>query len=378
MSEPAARLRVATVGMTETPTAGMRDYAELLAGALGKDGVDSSFHWLERKSGSLGAERAQIAAWRARLAAELRRERPSALILHYSPFAYSHRGIPIFARSLLATLAPLRIPLITALHELAFPWARRAARQRAWAVTQRVALFDLMRRSSAAVVTLESRAEWLRDSRWLPERPIEVVPVFSNLPAPSNAPTPAAPGTIGLFGYGYEGALMELVLDAIRLLADRREGVRLRLLGGPGPQSDGGERWRVAAAARGLGAAVEFSGVLPAQELSNELASCQLLLSAVVNGPTPRKGTIAASLESGRPLLAIDGPETWEPFIAERALMLARPEPADIAEQAGKLLDDEQLRERLGASGRSFALQRLSLSRGARAYAELIRRLSGT
>jgi len=338
-------------------------------------GIDCSLHWLERTSGSLGAERAQIAAWRERLAAELGRERPAALLLHYSPFAYSHRGIPIFTRSLLATLRRLRIPLITVLHELAFPWSRHAARQRLWAVTQRAALIDLMRCSSAAVVTLESRADWLRDSRWLPARPIEVLPVFSNLPAPTNGGTPAAPGTIGLFGYGYEGALMELVLDAIRLLADRQEGVRLRLLGGPGPQSEGGERWRVAAAARGLGAAVEFSGVLPAQQLSDELAACQLLLSAVVNGPTPRKGTIAASLASGRPLVAIDGPETWEPFTAERALMLARPEPGDIAEQVGKLLDDEQLRDRLGADGRSFALRRLSLSGSARAYAELVTRL---
>jgi glycosyltransferase involved in cell wall biosynthesis len=368
MAEP---LRAATVGITETPTAGMRDYARLLALALPAQGIECSLHWLDRDSGSLRAERAQIAAWRRRLASDLADERPQAVVLHYSPFAYAHRGVPVFGHSLLTELVRTGVPLVTILHELAYPWARPGARQKAWAVTQRAALADVMRHTSAAVVTMDSRSAWLHESRWVARRPIEVVPVFSNLPELDGTPA-VVPGRIGLFGYGYEGVEMELVLDALNLL----RAVTLRLLGGPGPRSARAEAWRAAAAARGLDGRVEFSGVLPADGLARELASCELLLSAVDTGPTSRKGTVAASLASGRPLLAIDGPQTWAPLVADGALAVAEPTAQEIAGAIERLRSDERLREELGARGQAFARERLSVAAAAGAVARLIRRLS--
>jgi glycosyltransferase involved in cell wall biosynthesis len=256
------------------------------------------------------------------------------------------------------------VPLVTVLHELVYPWHRPGARERVWAVTQRVALVDLFRASAAAVATTEHNASWARSRRWLPQRPISVAPVFSNLPLPSASAV--VPGRVGLFGYGNEEALMEPVLDAFARVRRTRADVRLLLLGAPGADSERGRELTAKAQALGISDEVEFSGVLPAQELSDLLASCEVLLSCASPGPTSRKGTIAASLASGRPLLALDGHQTWRELAEAEAVLLARPDGASLASELERLLGDGELQARLGANGREFARTRSSVEHGAR------------
>jgi glycosyltransferase involved in cell wall biosynthesis len=362
---PNAPARIAVIGMTLGETSGMRDYADLQAARLGGP---CSFHWLVREKRS----RAEIASWREQVAGELSRERPDVLLLHYSAFAYSHRGVPMFLPGVLRTLRAAGAPLVTVLHELAYPWHRPGARERVWAVTQRMALVDLFRAASAAVATTEHNAAWARSRRWLPRRPISVAPVFSNLPLPS-VPAPAVvPGRVGLFGYGNEEALMEPVLDAVARVRDDRDEVRLLLLGAPGGDSERGRELVRDARACGVSPeAIAFSGVLPAQELSDLLASCEVLLSCASPGPTSRKGTIAASLSSGRPLLALDGRQTWRELADAEAVLLARPDGASLASGLERLLGDAELQARLGARGSEFARDRLSVEHGARVLEEI-------
>jgi glycosyltransferase involved in cell wall biosynthesis len=369
------RRRVAVIGITTSETSGMRDYAMLQAAQLPDEGVSCSLHWLVRRERSLASSRAELADWEAGLVAELAGERPDVLLLHYSAFAYSHRGVPIFLRALLSRLRSLRIPLVSVLHELAYPWHRPGARERVWAISQRVALIDLMRCSSAGIVTTDFNEQWLMSRRWLPRRELAIAPVFSNLPAPSENASAPKPGTIGLFGYGNEEASMEPVLDAIGVLVADGQRVQLRLLGSPGRDSDPGRVWQHAADSRGVGHLLSFSGILPAQELSDQLVACELLLSAASPGPTSRKGTIAASLASGRPLLALDGPRTWHELRDAEALMLAPPTGEGVAAQIELLLADEPLRQALGARGREFAQRRLSVASGGKVLAAMIERL---
>jgi glycosyltransferase involved in cell wall biosynthesis len=345
----------------------MRDYAELQARATHLSGP-CSFHWLVREERS----RSEIASWREQVAGELSRERPDFLVLHYSAFAYSHRGVPVFLPGVLRTLRAARAPLVTVLHELAYPWHRPGARERVWAITQRMALVDLFRASSAAVATTEHNASWARSRRWLPRRPISVAPVFSNLPLPSVPAPTVVPGRVGLFGYGNEEALMEPVLDALARVRSQRDDVRLLLLGAPGADSERGRELAREAGMRGIASeAVDFSGVLPAQELSDLLASCEVLLSCASPGPTSRKGTIAASLSSGRPLLALDGRQTWRELVDAEAVQLARPDGASLASGLEQLLGDVQLQAHLGARGSEFARDRLSVEHGARVLEEI-------
>jgi glycosyltransferase involved in cell wall biosynthesis len=126
------------------------------------------------------------------------------------------------------------------------------------------------------------------------------------------------------------------------------------------------------AAERGLADALDFTGPLPAQALSDTLARCDVLLFADTVGPTGRKGTLAGELASGRPVVAIDGPLTWRALVEARAARVVAPEAAELAAALGELLGDREERERLGARGRSFYLREMALERTVTVTRELL------
>jgi glycosyltransferase involved in cell wall biosynthesis len=277
------------------------------------------------------------------------------------------------------------------MHELAYPWRYSGWRGDLWALTQRALLIDVMRACRGAIVTADVREQWLASRGWLPTRRVLVAPVFSNLPAPSAQPAsatqpapsvqqalPAQPAgehpgaTIGLFGYSYEGASLSLVLDALGLLRDRGVHAQLRLLGAPGSSSDAGRAWLVAARERGLQSLLSFSGRLPAEELSDALAACDVLLFADAAGPSPRKGSLAGALASGSAVVALHGPNTWQRLLDAQAACVVAPTPAALAQAVGDLLGDEQARAELGARGRAFAEDEMGLARSVDAVMELL------
>lgn len=376
-SEPS--LRTAAVGMSVSPTCGVRAHATVLAGALAEDGIACELHWLSREERSLASARGQVRAWTRALRAELPRSELDAVLLHYSVFAFSYRGVPVFVHPTLSALRDSRLPVISILHELAYPWDLGGARGKVWAASQRALLIEVMRRSSAVLVTADFRARWLETRAWLPRRPIAVAPVFSNLPPPSEpAHTHRDGRRIGLFGYAYEGVPMALVLDALRLLRDGGgEGgdARLVLLGAPGEGSAEAAAWRRGARERGLAGALELSGTLAAQPLSDALAACDVLLFVGRHGPSSRKGTLAASLASGSPVVALDGPRGWSEAIERGALRVVAQRPDALAAELAGLLADEPARAALGARGRAFAEERMSAARTAHEVSALLARV---
>lgn len=363
--QPAGRraATVAVVGMSAGATSGMRDHAVLLAEALEQRGTACSLHWLARGERGLLRERAEVGAWTRALGEELARARPDAVLLHYASFGYSHRGVPIHLRPTLAAVRRARAPMLAFMHELTYPWSRRELRANVWALTQRLALAAIVRASDSVVVTMDRRERWLASRRWLARRPLACAPVFSNLPA-ARAVAPE-PGLLGLFGYAYAGVRLELVLDALGLLRGGGVAARLVLLGSPGEDSPHSRRWRAAADERGLGALLRFSGVLPAQELADAIAGCEVLLSAAWQGPTSSRGSLAASLASGRPLVALDGPRTWAELGEQGAARLVEPNASALARALGEVLADGELRASLQARGRAFYESRMSLAHSA-------------
>jgi glycosyltransferase involved in cell wall biosynthesis len=223
-------------------------------------------------------------------------------------------------------------------------------------------------------VTADFRARWLASRGWLPRREVSVAPVFSNLPEPSIAlaSNGRAP-VIGLFGFAAEGAPAPLVLDALRLLRERGVEASLQLLGAPGRDSRAGGEWSAAAEQRGLAGAVSFSGMLEAQLLSDRLAASEVLLFADAPGPTSRKTTLAASLASGAPVVALDGPRSWPALAQAEAALLVAPQADALAQALARLLADAELRAELGRRGRAFAEQHMSVAQSARVLATALR-----
>jgi glycosyltransferase involved in cell wall biosynthesis len=354
----ARRLRVATVGVSTDSPCGVCDHATLLARALERENVSSSFSWLWRTDGRLAASRSQVARWLAQEQPKLADGQLDAILLHYSVFAYSHRGVPLFVHPVVSALSRLGVPIVSVLHEYAYPWRRGGARGTLWAATQRAILPEVMRASSAIVVTADFRAAWLKRQPLLAKREAVLAPVFSNLPPPApDRPAQRRP-SVGLFGYSYEGTAQTLVLDAMARLHEQGIPAELHLLGAPGQDSATGRQWSQAAQARGLADALRFTGIVGAQELSDALAGCDVLLFADAPGPTSRKTTLAASLASGRPVVAL----------------VVAPSADALADAISGLLHDDDRRERLGARGRLFAREAMSVERAASAVAHLLRR----
>ncbi len=365
--------RIGAVGMSTSQTCGVRDHAVLLADALAVEGVACSLHWLWRKGGSVGAARSEFRDWNATLMPELERGELDAVLIHYSVFAYSYRGIPVFVHPLLSALTELNIPLVTVLHEYAYPWQMGGARGKAWALTQRVLLREVMRASAGVLVTSDSRADWLGRRVWLPHRPTAIAPVFSNLPPRRHGHSPQRAGqVIGLFGFGYEGAARALILDALRLLEDRGMQPRLMLLGAPGIPSAAADVWSEGARARDMDGALSFSGTLAAQDLSDALTACDVLLSADPTGPTSRKTTLAASLASGRPVIALDGRHSWPELVRAEAALVVEASADALADALAALLADPSRAEKLGTRGREFAEREMGVERSARVLARVL------
>ncbi len=372
-SQAVRPLRIAVVGMSVGRTCGVRAHAELLAEALGREHVACSQHWLSREQGSLRAGRAEVRAWTRALTAELKEGRPDAVLWHYSIFAYSYRGLPVFVGPTLSALRSAGAPVVALMHELAYPWRLGGWRGDVWALAQRARLVGVVRACAAVVVTTDFRAEWLASRRWLVRRPLGVAPVFSNLPPPTPRTRPDRDyPVLGLFGYSYDERAIALVLDAARLLQDRGVSFELALLGAPGRASPLAETWLRLASARGLTGALSFAGPLPAQELSDELAACEVLLFADTAGPSSRKGTLAGALASGRPLIATDGPRRWSALVRAEAACVVEPTAPALADAVAALLADESAREALGARGHAFAEQDMGVARSAEVVHELL------
>jgi glycosyltransferase involved in cell wall biosynthesis len=365
--------RVDSIGVSIDQPCGVRDHAVLLASALAEGGRSCPLHWLVRPGKTLGAERADVRAWTQTLTRELQHTPPDALLLHYSVFAFSHRGVPVFVRPVLGAVRDRHVPLVTFMHEFAYPWRLGGLRGKLWAATQRLALIDVVRASAAIVVSSDARAEWFRTRPWLARRQTVVAPVFSNLPAPAKrAPDGDRVARLGLFGYAHEGVAVDTVLDALRLLRDDGEELELVLLGAPGRASSAGARWQQAAAERGLAGAVDFSGQLPAQDLSDELGRCTAILFAERGGPTSRKTTLAASLASGRPVVALDGRNSWPELLQAGAAVVVTADARSLGSALARLLADGEERARQGERGRAFAHRVMSVEQSARTVGDAL------
>jgi hypothetical protein len=365
--------RLAVVGISEPGPCGMRDHARILAAELEREGISCEIHWLERTDTNLTGAIGQMRAWSRALPAAL--ASADAVLLHYSWAAAGYRGLPLLEPLLAGAVRRAGRPVLTIMHELVFPFGRDGARGAAWAAGSRAALLEIALASDGFLVTTEDRQSWLRGRRWLPRRPVGFAPVFSNLPAAGPAEHAAnSPPLLAQFGFLYDGSA-EVVLRALRELRPRPDPPRLLLVGSPGPDSRAARAWISCARELRVEELISFTGLLEPQALSQTLAAADLLLFADPPGPTSRKGTLAGSLASGTPVLALDGPSTWAAPERAGALRLVPRDGLALAGAIEETLNDDGARAALGARGRRFAEEEMSVARTAAEVRALLARI---
>ena len=343
-------LRVLNLGVSHTSVCGVRDYALLLAKELTRSGQDVRTEWFERPSSVAEARR-----WIRGVPWADEHGEIDVILWHYSVFAYSTRGVPSLSWPLARALRRAGLPVVTVLHEYAYPWGRNGWRGALWAASQRLALVPVVATSSGLVVTVEERVEWLRQRCWLPRRAAVMTPVFSTL-AESLAPSTRGFGSVRIGMFGYPTSSASLITEAMALFRTAGITAELSLLGSPGPNTAVGETWRRAGTAACLGDSMRFTGVLEKEALASEIGLCDILIfdDGDGDGPTSRKTTVAAGLASGRPVVAVDGPKTWSTLAQDGSVWLVAREPTALKSALLQLANDSSRREALGARGRAF------------------------
>ena len=353
----------------------MRDHGHLLSEELCRRGFEGTELWVENDGLKFRpALRASFDLLRRAWSFD-----PGSVVLwHYSPFAYACRGIPLPGVLLGVLLRARRIAVVTVLHELAYPWGRRRRGGRVLALTQHVALLAVFAGSSDVVVTTEQRAKTIRTpSLMSPRGPVHMVPVFSTMdPLTARAERSAicqdhGGWRLGIIGFGSDGVQSELLFAALREL-ELHEQLRIVLLGAPGAASKQGKRWMTLAGAAGMSDAVEFTGVLPLEELGAHLGACDLVLLLDDEGPSSRRTMLAAALAHGRPVVCTDGPNRWQSLIRDGAVVVVPPNAAELRKTIRRLLEDAAERAALGARAVEFYRREMSLERAADAVSAVL------
>jgi glycosyltransferase involved in cell wall biosynthesis len=269
------------------------------------------------------------------------------------------------------------VPVVGFLHELALPFRLRGWRGATQAVAQRLALVPVVRVCDAAIVTTEERTAWLRSRRWLPKRRARFVPVFSNLPpAERVVQTGQRAVRIGIFGFASPGVDIAAAGEALRLLAADGRQVELVLMGAPGPDSQSAAAWCAACSAHVTD--LRFTGVRPAAEISVELAAVDVVLFPDRGGASARRGTLAAALAAGRPIVAMEGREQWPRLVAESAVAVTPRNPVALAAVLGSFCTDEAARVEQGRRGERFYHTHMAPSVAAEAIVSMLHELGVT
>lgn len=342
-------LSVVNIGVSSSANCGVRDYSRQLGDELRSRGTMVFDVWAEdgptRRDPSL-------AGWMSMVQRAALASRADVLLLHYSVYSYAWKGVPVPVVQLALRLHRMAVPVVTVLHEYAYPWRRRGLRGFVHAVTQRAVLPAVVGISSAIVVTTRDRNEWLDRRPWLPGRATTVIPVFSTIPAVRAAVSSGGSLDIAVFGYAAAGIYVDETVEGVARAAQAIAGLRILLVGAPGHVGPGAERW--VAAGRRTGCAMEFTGVLPPQELGAVLGGAFAAVFTDRAGPTSRKTTLAALLAQGCPILAYEGEQSWPQLVEAGAVKMVPPHPVALANEIVTLKHDSTAREALAKRAQNF------------------------
>lgn len=166
---------------------------------------------------------------------------------------------------------------------------------------------------------------------------------------------------------------LDLLVDAIALLAPARPGLRLELIGG-GPLM---EELRARAGAAGVDGVISFRGPLSPADVEQAYRRCAMVaLPCRIGDDGDRDGmptVIVEALAHALPVVTTDVVGIGELVRHRRTGLLVPPEdPAALAAAIAELLDDGALARRLGAAGRRVVAGEYDPARSAAALAGVL------
>ncbi len=255
-----------------------------------------------------------------------------ALLLHYSGYGFHVGGAPEWlADSLERRPAPIAsFRLVTMFHELyatSWPWRRAFwLSRRQQAVATRIA-----RASDSMMTNREASAKWLEQQAGLPQESVAHLPVCSNVGEPDEVvpwvdrcPEAVLFGSAGFKKPFLAGSGARQIAELCRRLAIER----IVDIGAGGGSNESLER---------AGIPIERTGFLPAEKVSQRLATAQMALFDYFPGYFAKSGVLAAAAAHGAPPVmlrsqgASDGVAFGEQLLTAKALLAMSKEDAIAA-----------------------------------------------
>jgi len=359
-------LAVVVTGVVPAGPGGMRDYGDLLGRELTERGARATVAWHENTGGPLAGLQAGLRL----LATAWRIEAGTVVIWNYAPVSLGAAGIPGPGLLLGLVLRVRGTRTVAVLHEMAQPLGLPGCKAKVVAAGQLIALGAVLAGVPDVVATTQNRARWLR----LFERTLgfraHFLPVFSNFDPPrsgrahngAGGRSPAEGPLAVVLDYAADYARPDVVIDAARALA-RRAGIDLVLLGAPGAESRTGARWRALAEAAGVPERLRFTGVVDPEEFARWLSRADVVILPNAQGPSSRKGTLAAALAHGSVIVSVDGLLRWQRLVDADALVVVPPRGASMASAIERLWESTDLRRCYRRRAAEFYDEHLSLQR---------------
>ena len=246
---------------------------------------------------------------------------PQLLLIQYAPHSFNRRGLT-FAVNLLPALSRVsnRTRVITNFHELYIPFHRSLKRSLGAAWQRSAALLLALGSQSLTATALE----WSRRLKRIGVRkPIEVIPAGSNIPLAPISEEERVRLRKGVLGKS-DGLLVAgfgarhdrdipAVLHGLQQLKMHTHA-KLLWIGGGSP--DKMHTLRIEEAIRDCGLEnkdVEWTGVIPHQEVSRLLSACDVMVLPFVDGVSTRRTSAVSGFQHGLPVLTTRGvsPEPW-------------------------------------------------------------------
>jgi hypothetical protein len=328
-------------GRRDHPTDGVADYCAKLSEAGILSGLSfeaAQLPWAEK-------------GWRAALA-ELRCAadtwRDRWVFLQYTTLAWSYRGFPLRAPSVLEVLRECGARPGVVFHDFAAQTGSGLVAGVREYCQMRV-LRGLYARSDLDIFTI--RVEKLS---WLPSRHDKAVfiPIGANcqeLPA-GVRPETSGMKTVAVYGVtGGKSMLLEVadIAFVVKRASQSADSLRLILFGRGSQEAEPALRSALA----GANVEIELLGLLPADQVSQTLARADVLL--FVRGHiSSRRGSGIAGIACGLPIVCYSGPDTDWPITEAGIIAVPLGDRQALADALGSVLSDSRLQRSLSDRSR--------------------------
>jgi len=326
------------LGRQDEPTDAVRDYANCLGAALGRQGITCEafeLRWDER--GWLMAL--------ARLWKESRRWRGRWIVLHYTALMWSRRGFP-FAVPLVIKILKLRgCRTAVVFHDV------HAVAGSRWIDRCRVSFQERIMRHVCQNVCRSIIPVPPEGVSWLPlnKPPIEFIPVGANifslddLAREGFIPVRNAIPTVAVFGIptwpSAQKREVEAIVQTVSGACKQAGELQLLVLGRGAREAESLLR----TALSGARVRLKIDGLCSSREISTGLSYSDAMLF-VRGALSSRRGSGLAAIACGLPIVAYRGRETGFPLTEAGVLFVPQDDLDSLANELARVLLDRELR----------------------------------